>query len=175
MRWLFLCIASALLAFGCEEKIKPAVSVVQNDLPSQESWRSTVTFSDSAKIKAILWAGRIVVYSQQQQTLLGDSLHVDFFNEFEEHTSVLTAQRGRVNDRTQDFEAYDNVVVTSDSGTVLKTDSLFWTNASRKIHTEAFVEIVSQTEHIMGHGMISDQGLKNYTIFKVTGKAVTKQ
>ena len=166
----------ALMIIGCEEKIKPAVvSGVQNDIPSQESWKSTVTFSDSAKIKAILWAGHIVVYGRQQQTHLSDSVHVDFFNEFEEHTSVLTAQRGRVNDRTQDFEAYGNVVVTSDSGTVLKTDSLFWTNASRKIHTEAFVEIISPTEHIMGHGMISDQGLKNYTIFKVTGQAVTKQ
>jgi LPS export ABC transporter protein LptC len=175
MKVVLFCLTMTMM-IGCEEKIKPAVvSGVQNDIPSQESWKSTVTFSDSAKIKAILWAGHIVVYSQQQQTLLGDSVHVDFFNEFEQHTSVLTAQRGKVNDHTQDFEAYGHVVVTSDSGTVLKTDSLFWTNSSRKIHTEAFVEIISPTEHIMGHGMISDQGLKNYTIFKVTGQAVTKQ
>ena len=176
MRLLVSATCILLTLAGCEEKIKPSVvSELQADIPSQESWNSTVTFSDSAKIKAILWAGHISMYSSSQQTLLDDSLHVDFFNEREEHTSLLTARRGRVDDRTQDFTAYHNVVVTSDSGTVLKTDSLLWTNATRKIHTEAFVEIISPTEHIMGHGMISDQGLKNYTIYRVTGRAVTKQ
>jgi LPS export ABC transporter protein LptC len=175
VRLLFIATCFSLVT-GCGEKIKPTVvSELQQDIPSQESWNSTVTFSDSAKIKAILWAGHITMYSSQQQTVLGDSLRVDFFNEREEHTSLLTAHRGKVDDRTQDFTAYQNVVVTSDSGTVLKTDSLFWTNATRKIHTEAFVEIISSTEHIMGHGMISDQGLKNYTIYKVTGRVVTKQ
>lgn len=166
----------ALAAMGCEEKIKPAVVPIdQSEIPSQESWRSTVVFSDSAKTKAILWAGHIAVYSLRRTTFLSDSIHVDFYNEEEQHTSLLTARRGKVNDQTQDLEAYDNVVVISDSGTVLKTDSLFWNNADRKIHTDAFVDISSPTEHIMGQGMISDQGLKHYRIFKVTGRAVTHE
>jgi LPS export ABC transporter protein LptC len=161
---------------GCEEKIRPSVVAVnQAEIPSQESWNSTVTFTDSGKVNAILWAGHIASYAPRQFTLLSESIHVDFFNDFEQHTSLLTARHGRVNDQTQDFAAYENVVVVSDSGTTLRTDSLFWDSATRKIRTEAFVDIVSPTEHIMGHGMISDQGLKNYTIFKVTGKAVTKE
>lgn len=166
----------ALTVTGCEEKIKPAVVPIdQTEIPSQESWRSTVVFSDSAKLKAILWAGHIAVYAQQRYTLLSDSIHVDFFNEEEQHSSLLTARRGKVNDQTQDLEAYDNVVVISDSGTVLKTESLFWSNADRRIHTDAFVDISSPTEHIMGQGMVSDQGLKNYRIFRVTGRAVTRE
>jgi LPS export ABC transporter protein LptC len=169
-------IVLALVVIGCEEKIRPAVVPIdQTEIPSQESWKSTVVFSDSAKLKAILWAGHIAVYAQQRNTLLSDSIHVDFFNEEEQHTSLLTARRGKVNDQTQDLEAYDNVVVTSDSGTVLKSESLFWNNADRKIHTEAFVDISSPTEHIMGQGMVSDQGLKHYRIFKVTGRAVTRE
>lgn len=176
MRRFLLVLIAGILAGGCEEKIKPAVVAINpTEIPSQESWNSTVTFTDSAKIKAVLWAGHIASYTTQQFTLLSDSLHVDFYNEMEEHTSVLTARRGKVNDRTQDFEAHENVVVISDSGTVLRTDSLFWDNATRKIRTDAFVDIVSPTEHIMGHGMISDQGLKNYKIFRVTGQAVTKE
>lgn len=166
----------ALCISACEEKIRPAVVAVnQTDIPSQESWNSTVTFTDSGKVNAILWSGHIASFSETQYTLLTDSIHVDFFNEFEQHTSLLTARRGKVNDRTQDFAAYENVVVISDSGTTLRTDSLYWDNATRKIRTEAFVDILSPTEHIMGHGMVSDQGLKNYTIFKVTGQAVTKE
>jgi LPS export ABC transporter protein LptC len=177
--WAISALTIASLVFitsACEEKIRPSVVAVnQTEYPSQESWNSTVTFTDSGKVKAILWSGHIASYAPKQFTLLSESIHIDFFNEFEEHTSLLTARRGKVNDRTQDFAAYENVIVTSDSGTILRTDSLYWDNATRKIRTEAFVDIVSPTEHIMGHGMISDQGLKNYTIFKVTGQAVTKE
>ena len=161
---------------GCEEKMKPSVVALnQGVLPSQESWRSTVTFSDSAKVKAVLWAGHISVYSPSQYTLLDDSLHVDFYDELEKHSSLLTARRGKVDDRTQDFEAHEHVVVTSDSGTVLTTERLYWNNAKRQISTDAFVDIVSPKEHIMGQGMVSDQSLKNYKIFKVTGRAVSDE
>lgn len=170
------CIVTVILLVGCEEKLKPSVVTVNPaQLPSQESWNSTVTFTDSAKVKAVLWAGHISVYSTQQYTLLGDSVRVDFYDEFEHHTSRLTSLRGRVNDRTQDLEAYDNVRLVSDSGTELKTERLFWDNASRTIRTDVFVEIISPTEHIMGHGLVSDQGLKNYKIFRVTGRAVTQE
>jgi len=165
---LFLC--------SCEEKVKPSVVPLPNtEIPSQESWNSTITFSDSARIKAVLWSGHISRFTTQRFTLLSDSIRVDFYDQDERHSSLLTAKRGRVNDATQDFAAYDNVVVISDSGTTLKTDSLFWNNSNRKITTQAFVDIVSPTEHIMGQGMESDQGLKNYKIFRVTGSAVTKE
>lgn len=166
----------ALLAAGCEDKLRTAVIAVgQTDIPSQESWRSTVVFSDSAKVKAVLWAGHISSYSRQRVTVMDDSIHVDFYGEAGEHTSLLTARRGKVDDATQDFEAHENVVVISDSGTTLKTEKLFWTNAERKIHTDAFVDIISPTERIMGQGLVSDQGLKNYKIFKVTGQAVSRE
>lgn len=167
-------VAILLLFLGCEEKVRPSVvPLVQSEIPAQESWRSTIRFTDSSRTKAILWAGHIAVFADQKVTLLSDSIHVDFFSEEQEHTSVLTARRGKVHDQTEDFEAHENVVVVSDSGTTLRTDSLYWDNAGRKIRTEAFVDIVSPTEHIMGHGMVSDQNLKNYRIFRVTGQRTT--
>ncbi len=174
---LACCCASLVVALtSCEEKVKPAVvAVTQGDIPSQESWKSTVILSDSARVKAIVWAGHIAAYAQQRVTLLSDSIHVDFFNDQEQHTSFLTARTGKVNDATQDFEAHENVVVISDSGTVLRTDRLFWTNIDRKIHTDAFVDIVSPTEHIMGTGLVSDQNLKNYRIFKVAGQSLKNE
>lgn len=177
MRGLCFALGLALAcACGCEEKLRPSVVAVnQTQLPSQESWNSTVTFTDSARIQAVLWSGHIAVYTAQQYTLLSDSVRVDFYDEFQHHTSVLTARRGRVNDRTQDLDAFDNVQLVSDSGTVLKTEHLLWDNATRTIRSDVFVEIISPTEHIMGHGLVSDQGLKNYKIFRVTGRAVTEE
>ncbi len=175
MRLCLIALAALLAgAAGCEEKIRPDVRPLsQSEVPDQESWNSTVRFSDSARVKAVLWAGHIANFAAQKTTLLSDSIHVDFYNEQEVHTSVLTAREGKVNDQTEDFEARENVVVISDSGTILRTDRLFWDNAERKIHTDAFVDIVSPTEHIMGHGMVSDQSLRNYRIFRVTGQRTT--
>jgi LPS export ABC transporter protein LptC len=166
-------IVALLLLAGCAEKINPSVQPLpDSSLPSQESWKSTVYFTDSARIKAILWAGHIADFQNQRITFLDDSVHVDFFDGEGRHTSLLTSRRGRVNDATQDFEAYDNVVVVSDSGSTMKTDSLFWTNADRTIHTNSFVNITSPTEHITGQGLVSDQDLRNYKIFRVTGQAL---
>ena len=166
-------LALLLAAAGCGERVNPSVvPLPAAALPSQESWRSTVTFTDSARVKAVLWAGHIAEFQAERVTLLDDSVHVDFYDEEGRHTSLLTARRGKVNDATQDFEADDSVVVVSDSGSTMKTDRLYWTNADRTIHTDAFVDITSPTEHITGKGMVSDQDLKNYRIFRVTGEAV---
>ena len=163
-----------LLLAGCAGKINPSVLPIgESSLPSQESWRSTVYFTDSARIKAVLWAGHIADFQSRRITLLDDSVHVDFFDEAGRHTSLLTARRGKVDDATQDFVAYEKVVVVSDSGSTMRTDSLLWTNATRTIHTNAFVDITSPTEHIMGQGLVSDQDLKNYRIFRVTGQALS--
>ena len=164
---------SLFLVVGCAEKIKPSVANtgVGQDVPTQESWNSAITFTDSGKVTAIVHAGHIAVYANSKYTLLDSGIHIDFFNHREQHTSVLTADRGKVNDATHDLEAYGNVVVVSDSGTTLRSLELYWSDARQLIHTPAFVEITSPTEQIRGHGLESDQSLKNYRIFRVTGEA----
>ena len=167
----------SLLFLCCENKVKPSVSAtgLGQDIPSQESWNASITFTDSGKITGVLHAGHISVFPNKKFTRLDSNITVDFYDNNQHHTSVLTAKRGTVNDLTHDFEAHENVVVRSDSGTTLLTEELFWTNATQKVHTQAYVEIMSPTEQIQGHGFESDQSLKHYTIFKVTGKAKTNE
>lgn len=176
MRYLPAVVCLCLVTLiGCEEKLRPATVAATGELPSQESWRSRVIFTDSARTRAILWAGHIAVFTAGKYTMLDDSVHVDFYNDDGNHTSALTSRRGRVNDATRDFDAYENVIVVSDSGTTLKTQKLYWSNATRTIHTDAYVDIVSPTEHICGTGMVSDEDLKHYRIFQVSGQVVTHE
>ena len=174
---LFVLCTLYFVLTGCEEKLKPSVTntLVGRDIPTQESWNTTITFTDSGKLVAILKAGHIASYAEKRYTLFDSNVVVDFFDEHERHTSVMTAKTAKVDDFTQDLEAHGNVVVVSDSGTILKTEELFWSNYSKKVHTQAFVDITSPTEHIQGHGFESDRGLRNYTIFKVTGQAKPDQ
>ncbi|MCX8010743.1 MAG: LPS export ABC transporter periplasmic protein LptC, partial [Ignavibacteria bacterium] len=132
-------------------------------------------FSDSGKIRAILRAGHIRIFNSRNETLLDSGIQIDFFDRDEKHTSVLTAKRGRVDDITNDLFAYENVVAKSDSGVVLVTEELIWREAVKKIVTDKFVSITSPTEKIQGYGLESDQSLKNYVIFKVSGKIQTKE
>ncbi len=171
-------LAVVTVSWNCsEEKIKPSVisSLTGREIPTQESWFAKITFTDSGHVTAILHAGHISMYEQQKYTLLDSNITVDFFDQQQRHTSVLTALRGRVNDLNHDFEAHGNVVVVSDSGTTLKTEDLYWNNTTQKVNTPSFVDITSPTEHIQGHGFESDQGLKHYTVFKVTGEAKTDE
>ncbi|MBI5020835.1 MAG: LPS export ABC transporter periplasmic protein LptC [Ignavibacteriales bacterium] len=167
----------SFIIYGCESKVKPPITPVGlgYDVPSQESWNANITFTDSGKVTGKLRAGHIRMYSDRKTTELDSLVIVDFFDDQQHHTSILTAERGTVNDITHDFEVHEDVVVKSDSGTVLRTEHLYWSNTTQKVHTNAYVEITSPTEQIQGHGFESDKSLKHYTIFKVTGKAKTNE
>ncbi len=171
----FLLTISSLILVGCEEKVKPAVTSfgMNKDIPSQESWNATITFTDSGRVTGILRAGHIMVLDDKNITLMDSDIKVDFYDENQNHTSVLTAKRGVVNDITHDFEAHENVIVVNDSGTTLRTQELYWTNSTQKIHTPAYVEINSPKEQLQGQGFESDQSLVNYTIYKPTGRVKT--
>ena len=166
----------ALCLCSCEEKIKPSVlgGVSSTTLPSQESWNTTVTFTDSGTVKAILKAGHISAFDATKQTMLDSKVHLDFFDENGKHSSVLTSETGKVDESTNNLEAIGNVVVVSDSGVVVETEKLFWDNKRQLIHSDDFVRITSPKEKLAGHGFESDQSLKNYKIFRVTGTAKSK-
>jgi LPS export ABC transporter protein LptC len=136
--------------------------------PAQESWNSKVTFTDSGKTKAVLYAGHIKVFYDTQETLLDTSVKVDFYDEYQVKTSTLTSKRGKVDDATQNLWARDSVVVVSDSGVTITTSELMWRNKDRKIVSDKFVTILSPKEKIQGYGFESDQRLRNYVIYNIT-------
>src|ERR1035438_2024084 len=107
---IFLAIIIPLVLFGCQqERVQPSImsNIQLEKYPSQESWHSKVTFTDSGKTKAILFAGHIRVFYDTQETLLDSSLKVDFYDENQIHSSTLTSKRGRVDDATENLFARD--------------------------------------------------------------------
>jgi LPS export ABC transporter protein LptC len=155
--------------YSCEEKLEPPKTNLKSDqIPNQESWNSTVVFSDSGNIKAVLKAGHISVYNEKSNTLIDSGAIVDFYKNGLV-VSTLSGKRGKVLDATKDIEIYDSVVVVNKEGSILKTQKLFWNNKLQKVSSDVFVSIVTPRERIEGIGFESDQNLKDYTIFKVTG------
>ncbi|HLP16249.1 MAG TPA: LPS export ABC transporter periplasmic protein LptC [Bacteroidota bacterium] len=165
----------AACAGGCEEKIKPSLSgLSSSSMPSQESWNTTVTFTDTGVVKAILRTGHLAMYDTSRTTLLDSNVRVDFFDERGRHSSTLTSRAGSVDESTNNLEASGNVVVTSDSGVTVRTEKMKWDNARQRILSDEFVRITSPKEQLQGRGFESDQNLRNYKIFHVTGSAQAK-
>ncbi len=159
----------ALILYSCENKFgPPKTDLNAEDIPEQESWNSSVAFSDSGNVKAVLKAGHISVYNKKGYTLIDSGATVDFFKNGEK-VSTLTSKRGKVLEPSKDIEIYDSVVVVNKEGSILNTQKLLWNNKSQRVSTDVYVKIKTPKEDIEGIGFESDQNLKNYTIYKVTG------
>ncbi len=158
-----------LFPFCSSKRVKPSVDgkLSVEELPSQESWNSIITFSDSGKISAILYAGHLRKYDDKKETFLDQNIKVDFYDQNEVQTTTLTSIRGRVDETTNNLYAMDSVVVSSDSVTI-KTDEMMWRNKDRKIVSDKFVTVISPQEEIQGYGFESDQNLNNYVIYNIT-------
>lgn len=159
---------------GCEDKIKPTVlpGIDSQTLPQQESWNSKIVLSDSGNVKAIIRAGYVRVYQSPAETHLSEGIVVHFYDTEGKESSVLTAETGKVNDNTKNLEASGNVLVVATDSTQLRTQKLYWDNRKQLIHTPEFVRINSPKERLQGFGFESDQQLRQYKIFRVSGETV---
>jgi LPS export ABC transporter protein LptC len=171
----FVVLALSALLFGCEDKIKPTVlpTVDSRTLPSQESWNSNIVISDSGRLRAIIDAGYLKVFEDRRITHMSEGVTVHFFDEKGAETSVMTSKEGSVDEATNNLEASGDVVVTSNDKSTLKTQKLYWDNRRALIYTPEFVTMTTPKERLQGHGFESDQNLKNYKVFRVTGQART--
>lgn len=170
MKFIYLLLFAALLYSCSDQKVKPAINTALNieEMPAQESWNSKIIFTDSGKTQAILYTGRLRMFAGARETLLDSSVKVEFYNDRDTISTVLTSKRGRVDDISRNLYAIDSVVAVSDSGVTLLTEQLMWRNDDKKIISEKFVTILTATEKIEGFGFVSDQSLNNYVIHDVT-------
>jgi len=149
-------------ACGRDESNAPALPV---DVPDQIMENSTITFSEEGIRSATIFAEYVEVY-EKRDLKKAKKVHVDFYDKDGTHTSVLVADSGVIRERKRKFEALGNVVVTTDEGIKLETQSLRWDPESAKIVTDDFVAITKDKDVITGYGLEADQELKHFVIKK---------
>jgi LPS export ABC transporter protein LptC len=164
----------SLLA-GCERGSTAGMMRLDStSLATHRSSNPLVQFMDSSYLKAVLKAAWAEVYESRQQTLLGGGVRVEFRSRATGAVvSVLTADSAVIDDKTKNMTAIGNVVVVSDAPPrTVRTSLMMWDNARQKLHSTAFVSIVSPEEILQGYGFESDQNLEHYVIYNVSGQTM---
>ena len=169
MKYLLAGLFTFLIIACVQKHSESTESPGEKEYPDQESWNTILTITNNGKKVGVVNASYLEKYTKKNLTIISDGLKVDFFNTEGQHTSVLTSEGGKVEDIKQDMIAYGNVVVVSDSGMTLYTDTLKWDNTRQKIISEIPVKITTESDTLYGDSFISDPNLENYEITNSRG------
>ena len=165
---LFLFILLILVSSCAREPISEMPS--RDGMPDQESWGVTIVLTSEGLIRANVRSGHLEKYNEKEFVLLDSSVIVDFFNEKEQHTSVLTSNTAEVDQASNDMKAMGNVVAVSDSGITLYSETLTWNSKDEKLHTKDNIMITTlEKDTLYGVGFESDSDLKNWKILSPSG------
>jgi len=142
----------------------------RDGMPDQESWGVTIILTSEGLIRAKVRSGHLEKYNEKKFVLLDSSVMVDFFNEEEQHTSVLTSKTAEVDQASNDMKAMGNVVAVSDSGITLYSETLTWNSKDEKLHTKDNIMITTlEKDTLYGVGFESDSDMKNWKILSPSG------
>lgn len=163
-------IALILLLFSACGKDESNAPSLSGNVPDQVMENSTITFSEQGIRSAVIWAKYVDVY-ERLDLKRAKQVRVDFYDKEGKHTSVLVADSGMIQEKKRKFEALGDVVVTTEEGIKLATQTLRWDPQITKIVTDDFVTITRGKDVITGYGLEADQELKHFVIKKqVKGK-----
>lgn len=167
MSWTFI-LAMILLSSCTKESVEELPS--KEGMPDQESWGVNIILTDQGMIRAKVRSGHLEKYNEKKFIMLDSSVTVDFFDSYEQHTSVLTSNKAEVNQSSNDMKAIGNVVAVSDSGISLYSETLIWESNDEKLRTKDSIMITTlEKDTLYGVGFESDSDLKNWKIINPSG------
>ncbi len=159
------------LVISCEPvEESPAQEASENlRIPSQESWNPTIRINSVGKETVQARAAYSAHYDDPKEIIFIGKVRLDFFNQDGEHSSIMSADTGRIDDSNHLFTATGNVYVESDSGAILTTSILHWNENRESIYTDQAIILTTLTDTLYGVGFESDANLENWTIRQPTG------
>jgi len=142
--------------------------------PDQESWDVRITITNVGVKRSNIKADYLEQFNDKRIISLENNVQIDFYDANERHMSSLSADKAEINERTNFLRALNNIIVKSDSGVALFTDTLSWDNTRELIFTDDSVMITTETgDTLYGIGFESDVNMERWKILKprgVTGK-----
>jgi LPS export ABC transporter protein LptC len=121
-------------------------------------------------MRALIKSGHLEKYNDRQYILLDQDVDVDFFDDLEQHTTNLKSQIAEVDERTNFMTAIGDVIVVSDSGVTLYTDTLMWNSEEELIYTDDPIMLTTEkNDTLYGIGFESDVSMDHWKILQPSG------
>ena len=121
-------------------------------------------------MRALVKSGHLEKFNDRQYILLDKDVNVDFFDDLEQHTTNLKSQIAEVDERTNFMTAIGDVIVVSDSGVTLYTDTLMWNSEEELIYTDDPIMLTTEkNDTLYGIGFESDVSMDHWKILQPSG------
>lgn len=164
---------ATILFLACEKTPPPLdEALLRQGLEAEIARDVEILYSDSAQIKVRV-TGPTMLYYQDRADLrqeFPDGMKVEFFDEMQRISSVLTAKYG-IRLETQDkVVVRDSVVWQSTAGDMLETSELTWNERQKNVYTNKFVVVTRPDEILYGHGFEADQNFRNIRMYAIDGR-----
>ena len=164
------CLFLLIFQFACQSNELQKSGQTRQGRPDAESWDAVITLTNKGAKRGVIRSGHLEKYNDKEFILLDQNVDADFFNEEEVFTTNLKSFVAEIDEEEDFLVAIGSVVVVTDSGVTLFTDTLSWDNQKEKVFTsDSVIFITEKKDTLYGIGFESDIELNNWKILKPTG------
>ena len=164
------CLFLLIFQFACQSNELQKSGQTRQGRPDAESWDAVITLTNKGAKRGVIRSGHLEKYNDNEFILLDQNVDADFFNEDEVFTTNLKSLVAEIDEEEDFLVAIGNVVVVTDSGVTLFTDTLSWDNQKEKVFTsDSVIFITEKKDTLYGIGFESDIELNNWKILQPTG------
>lgn len=163
------------LLSACENDLDNVKKVTATDeTPQQITAGLHTLYSDSGIVQYEIIANRVEIFEvPKQKTIFKNGFVVNYFDKNSKLVSKLKADYGEIKQQSHIIIARNNVIFTNyEKNQTLKTEELFWDQATKKVRTEKNFFVESPTTYAKGVGLEADETFSNYSMsnFSLTYK-----
>lgn len=164
------CLFVLIFQLACQSNELQRSGETRQGRPDAESWDAVITLTNKGAKRGVIRSGHLEKYNDNEFILLDQNVDADFFNEEEVFTTNLKSLVAEIDEEEDFLVAIGNVVVVTDSGVTLFTDTLSWDNQKEKVFTsDSVIFITEKKDTLYGIGFESDIELNNWKILQPTG------
>lgn len=174
---IFFLFSLIILSFSCKNSVDKVNEVTSGPTGAAETGKGIeVVYSDSAKVKFKLTAGRLERKDGETPvTEFFDGVKIVFYGEDQKPESEMKSDYAIHYENEEKMIARNNVVVVNAKGEKLNTEELVWEQQKHLVYTDKFVKITTQDETLYGDGLESKEDFTKYKILKIKGTINRKE
>lgn len=159
--------------FSCKPNKAEEIKELTNkeELPSLILKDLTSIVSDSGRVKYRFITPEMAQYDQRSEPIVDfpNGLHLYVYNVNEEIEAQVRCNYAIYHQNEELWELRKDVEAVNTNGDVINTELMFWDTRNKKVYSDHFIKISTDSEIITGRGFESDDRLENYKILNISG------